>query len=133
MVPIELISHLARPFTLTIRLFGNMLGGHILLSSFFFMTAGLLAWSLSGTAGVLGVGVGVIGSIISVAFTVGFLFPLKLLVALLQAFIFCMLSILYIALALEAEHGSEHGHGAPEGHGDHAGHGGQEAAAPAHH
>ncbi|MCI0371933.1 MAG: F0F1 ATP synthase subunit A, partial [candidate division NC10 bacterium] len=42
MIPIELISHLARPLSLTIRLFGNMLGGHILLSSFFFMTAALL-------------------------------------------------------------------------------------------
>jgi F-type H+-transporting ATPase subunit a len=132
MVPIEFISHLARPFTLSIRLFGNMLGGHILLSAFFFMTAGLLAWGLSGAAGVLGVGVGAIGSVISVAFTVGFLFPLKLLVAFLQAFIFCMLSMLYIAGALEAEHGSEE-HGAADGHGDHAGPGGREAAAPAHH
>ena len=62
----------------------------------------------------------------------GFLFPLKLLVAFLQAFIFCMLSMLYIAGALESEHGEESGHGASGGH-DHAGHGGHEAAAPAHH
>ena len=40
MVPIELISHLARPLSLTLRLFGNMLGGHILLSIVFFMTVG---------------------------------------------------------------------------------------------
>jgi F-type H+-transporting ATPase subunit a len=133
MVPIEAISHLARPLSLTMRLFGNMLGGHILLSSFFFMTAGLLTWGLSGPAGLLGIGVGSIGSIASIAFTVGFLFPLKILVAFIQAFIFCMLSMLYIAGALEAEHDAEHGHGARGNHGDHAGHGGREALAPAHH
>jgi F-type H+-transporting ATPase subunit a len=134
MIPIELISHLARPLSLTLRLFGNMLGGHILLSIVFFMTVGLSTWALSGVAGVGGLVIGGVGTIATVLFTVGFLFPLKLLVAFLQAFIFCMLSMLYIAGALEAEHGSEAGHGASGGHGDHAGHGGgQEAAAPAHH
>jgi F-type H+-transporting ATPase subunit a len=133
MVPIELISHLARPLSLTLRLFGNMLGGHILLSIVFFMTVGLSTWALSGAAGALGLLIGGIGTIATILFTVGFLFPLKLLVAFLQAFIFCMLSMLYIAGALEAGHGSESGHGAPEGHGDHAGPGGQAAAAPAHH
>ena len=54
MVPIELISHLARPLSLTLRLFGNMLGGHILLSIVFFMTVGLSTWALSGAAGVIG-------------------------------------------------------------------------------
>ena len=133
MVPIELISHLARPLSLTLRLFGNMLGGHILLSIVFFMTVGLSTWALSGAAGAVGFVIGGVGTVATVLFTVGFLFPLKLLVAFLQAFIFCMLSMLYIAGALEAEHGSEHGPGAPEGHGDHARHGGQEASAPAHH
>jgi hypothetical protein len=77
--------------------------------------------------------VGGIGTIATILFTVGFLFPLKLLVAFLQAFIFCMLSMLYIAGALESEHGSEHGHGAPGDRGDHAGHDGPGAVAPAHH
>ena len=133
MIPIELISHLARPLSLTLRLFGNMLGGHILLSIVFFMTVGLSTWALSGAGGTAGLLIGGVGTVATVLFTVGFLFPLKLLVAFLQAFIFCMLSMLYIAGALEAEHGSEAGHGAPGGHGDHAGHGGPEAAAPAHH
>ncbi len=113
MVPIELISHLARPLSLTMRLFGNMLGGHILLGAFFFMTVGLASWALSGIAGVLGWLVGGFGTAIAVAFTVGFLFPLKLLVAFLQAFIFCMLSMMYIAGALETEH--EPGHGQARG------------------
>jgi len=133
MVPIELISHLARPLSLTLRLFGNMLGGHILLSIVFFMTVGLSTWALSGAAGALGLLIGGVGTIATILFTVGFLFPLKLLVAFLQAFIFCMLSMLYIAGALEAAHDSESGHGAPGGHGDHAGPRGQAAAAPTHH
>jgi F-type H+-transporting ATPase subunit a len=133
MVPIELISHLARPLSLTLRLFGNMLGGHILLSIVFFMTVGLSTWALSGAAGVIGLVIGGVGTVVTILFTVGFLFPLKLLVAFLQAFIFCMLSMLYIAGALETEHGAESGHGAPGGHDDHARHGGREAAAPAHH
>jgi len=132
MVPIELISHLARPLSLTLRLFGNMLGGHILLSIVFFMTVGLSTWALSSASGPIGLVIGGIGTVATILFTVGFLFPLKLLVAFLQAFIFCMLSMLYIAGALESEHGAESGHGASGGH-DHAGHSGHEAAAPAHH
>jgi F-type H+-transporting ATPase subunit a len=123
MVPIELISHLARPLSLTLRLFGNMLGGHILLGIVFFLTVGLSSWALSGVAGVLGGLIGGFGTLVLIAFTVGFLFPLKLLVALLQAFVFVMLSMLYIAGALEAEHGHEADHG-------HAAHG---AEAAAHH
>jgi F-type H+-transporting ATPase subunit a len=107
MVPIELISHLARPLSLTLRLFGNMLGGHILLSIVFFMTVGLSTWALSGAAGALGWLIGGVGVLATIAFTVGFLYPLKMLVAFLQAFIFVMLSMLYIAGALEAEHDHE--------------------------
>ena len=58
MVPIELISHLARPLSLTLRLFGNMLGGHILLSVVFFMAVGLATWALSGAAGAIGLVIG---------------------------------------------------------------------------
>jgi F-type H+-transporting ATPase subunit a len=122
MVPIEVISHLARPLSLTLRLFGNMLGGHILLSIVFFMTAGLVSWALSGVAGGLGWLIGSVGAVTTVAFTVGFLYPLKMLVAFLQAFIFCMLSMLYIAGALESEHDHEPSHA-----GD-----GAESAAPHH-
>ena len=118
MVPIELISHFARPLSLTLRLFGNMMGGHILLSIVFFMTVGLSTWAFSGAAGLLGIVIGAFGTLATVAFTIGFLFPLKLLVAFLQAFIFCMLSMLYIAGALEAEHEPAHGHA---GHGAEAG------------
>jgi F-type H+-transporting ATPase subunit a len=110
MIPIEVISHFARPLSLTLRLFGNMLGGHILLSIVFFMTVGLSTWALSGAAGWIGWLIGGVGTVATIVFTVGFLYPLKILVAFLQAFIFVMLSMLYIAGALEAEHDSGHDH-----------------------
>lgn len=109
MIPIEIISHLARPLSLSLRLFGNMTGGHILLAIIFFLMGldGLLGWALSG--GPAAVIVGGLGSVVMVLFTVGFLFPLKILVSFLQAFIFVMLTMLYIAGATEhAEHHAEH-------------------------
>jgi F0F1-type ATP synthase membrane subunit a len=53
--------------------------------------------------------IGGLGTLIVVAFTVGFIFPLKILVSFLQAFIFVMLTMLYIAGAIEAaEHHADH-------------------------
>jgi F-type H+-transporting ATPase subunit a len=110
MVPIEVFSHLARPLSLTLRLFGNMFGGHVLLAMIFFLMGlqGLIGLALSGTP--LGAVVGGIGGIVMIVFTVGFLYPLKILVAFLQAFIFVMLTMLYIAGAIEEaeHHGGEH-------------------------
>src|SRR2546425_4737596 len=113
MVPIELISHLARPLSLTLRLFGNMLGGHILLAIIFFLMGldGLLGWALSGNPA--GIVIGGLGSLFVVAFTVGFLYPLKMLVSFLQAFIFVMLTMLYISGALEE---GEHHHSSSPSH-----------------
>jgi F-type H+-transporting ATPase subunit a len=100
---IEIFSHLARPLSLALRLFGNMAGGHILLAVMFLLTLGMAGWVGSGSLGA--VVLGVPGSLLLVAFTSWFLFPLKLLVAFLQAFIFCLLSMVYIAFAVaEAEH-----------------------------
>jgi F-type H+-transporting ATPase subunit a len=109
MFVIEIISHLARPLSLTLRLFGNMVGGHILLAVIFLLMGldGLIGWALSGSA--VGAVVGGIGGAITIVFTVGFLYPLKILVAFLQAFIFVMLTMLYISGAIEeADHHSEH-------------------------
>jgi len=116
MVPIELISHLARPLSLTLRLFGNMVGGHILLAIIFFLMGlnGLIGWALSGSAA--GAVVGGTAGVIMIVFTVGFLYPLKLLVALLQAFIFVMLTMLYIAGAIEEAEHSEHHSPPASGH-----------------
>jgi F-type H+-transporting ATPase subunit a len=110
MFVIEIISHLARPLSLTLRLFGNMFGGHVLLAIIFFLMGldGLIGWALSGSA--IGAVVGGIGGAVMVVFTVGFLYPLKILVSFLQAFIFVMLTMLYISGAIEEaeHHGGEH-------------------------
>ena len=106
---IEIISHAARPLSLSLRLFGNMMAGHILVAIFFFMMGfdGMLGWALKGSLG--GLLIGAPAVVVMVAFLVGFLFPLKILVAFIQAFIFCMLTMLYISAALaEAEHHAEH-------------------------
>ncbi len=89
MVLIEVISFLIRPFSLSIRLFANMLAGHILLKVFAGMTAGLTA------AGALSA-VGVLPFLLNVAIT-GFEF----FVALLQAYIFAILASVYLRDALE--------------------------------
>jgi F-type H+-transporting ATPase subunit a len=115
MFVIEVISHLARPLSLTLRLFGNMVGGHILLAVIFLLMGldGLIGWALSGSAA--GAIIGGIGGAVTIVFTVGFLYPLKILVAFLQAFIFVMLTMLYISGAIEesehhAEQHAEHHH-----------------------
>ncbi len=98
---IEIISHCARPLSLSLRLFGNMMAGHILLAIFFFMMGldGMLGWAFSGSLG--GILIGAPAAAILVVFVIGFLLPLKILVALIQTFIFCKLAMLYIAAAVE--------------------------------
>jgi F-type H+-transporting ATPase subunit a len=107
MFVIEMISHFARPLSLTLRLFGNMLGGHILLAMMFFLMGldGLIGWALHG--GVAGAIVGGLGGAVMSAFVIGFIYPLKILVSFLQAFIFVMLTMLYISGAIEG-HEAEH-------------------------
>ena len=99
MFVIEIISHCARP--LSLRLFGNMMAGHILIAIFFFMMGlnGMLGWALSGTLG--GIMIGAPATAILVVFVIGFLMPLKILVAVIQTFIFCKLAMVYIAAAVE--------------------------------
>jgi F-type H+-transporting ATPase subunit a len=91
--PIELLSNIfIRPFTLSIRLFANMLSGHLLLLVF-----SLGAWYLfSATIGLL---------FAAVSFAVFLaVFALEVLITLLQAFIFTTLTAFYIADALEPLH-----------------------------
>jgi len=82
MIPIEIISHLSRPVSLAMRLFANMLAGHTLLKVFAGFVPAL------GAAGVL-----------PLAF-VGALTGLELLIAFLQAYVFAILTCLYINDAL---------------------------------
>ena len=78
LVPIELISYLSRPVSLSMRLFANMMAGHILLKVF----AGFII--------LLGV-----GGVLPLAVLVG-LTMLELLVAVLQAYIFTILACVYL-------------------------------------
>lgn len=82
LVPIELLSYFIRPFTLSIRLFANMLAGHTMLAIFggFAASVGLLA-------------------VLPIALDVAIL-ALEVLVAALQAYVFAILTCLYLHDAL---------------------------------
>jgi F-type H+-transporting ATPase subunit a len=82
LVPIEVLSYFIRPFTLSIRLFANMLAGHTMLAIF------------GGFAAAVGV-----FAIFPIAINVA-LVGLELLVALLQAYVFAILTCLYLRDAL---------------------------------
>ena len=77
MVPIEIISHLARMLSLALRLFGNIYGEHTAAGIFFMLFPFLLPWPMMG--------LGIFGS-------------------LLQAFIFIMLTMAYLNGAVAEEH-----------------------------
>jgi F-type H+-transporting ATPase subunit a len=83
MLPLELIDNLVRPFSLALRLFGNMTGDHVVLSIFTDLTK---------------VGIPVL------------FYMLGSLVCLIQAFVFTILSVIYLSLAIESH----------DDHGEHA-------------
>ena len=91
-VSIEIISFLSRPISLSVRLFANMLAGHITLKVF----AGFVV-SL-GAFGALGVG----GAILPLIMTVA-LIGLEFLVAFLQAYVFAVLTCMYLNDALHPD------------------------------
>jgi F-type H+-transporting ATPase subunit a len=93
-VTIEIISFLSRPLSHSVRLFANMLAGHITLNVF----AGFVV--MLGTS--LGV-IGWIGGILPLAMTVA-LIALELLVAVLQAYVFAMLTCIYLNDTLHPGH-----------------------------
>ena len=76
MLPIELISHIARPLSLTVRLMGNMMADHKVVMSFF--------------------------ALVPLLVPLPFLL-LGLLVCLIQALVFCTLAMVYIGMAIEHE------------------------------
>ncbi|MBA3828382.1 MAG: F0F1 ATP synthase subunit A [Taibaiella sp.] len=99
LVPIEIMSMFIKPIALTIRLFANMLAGHIVILSvisMIFIFGTLNKW----------IGVGFVP--VSLAFSV-FMFMLELLVAAIQAFIFANLTAVFIGQAIEENHSNETG------------------------
>jgi F-type H+-transporting ATPase subunit a len=98
MIPVEILGLFTKPFALMLRLFANMLAGHIVL------------FSLIGLIFILG---HVVVSVVAVPFGI-FIYLLELFVAFLQAYIFAMLSALYIGMGVAMSH-DEHPH---EEHGE---------------
>ncbi len=83
LVPIEVISYLSRPVSLSVRLFANMMAGHTLLKV------------IGGFVFVLGANSFIIGGALPVAFLIA-LTGLEIVIAFLQAYVFAILTCLYI-------------------------------------
>ncbi len=92
-VSIEILSFLSRPVSLSVRLFANMLAGHITLKVFASFILMLGAWGFFGW----------IGAIIPFGMTVA-LSALEILVAFLQAYVFAILTCMYLNDALHPSH-----------------------------
>jgi F-type H+-transporting ATPase subunit a len=99
LVPVEILGIFTKPFALMIRLFANMVAGHILI---------ICLISLIFIMGALSKGAGWGFSPFSIAFTV-FIYFIEVLVAFLQAFIFTILTAVFIGQALEGAH-DDHAH-----------------------
>jgi F-type H+-transporting ATPase subunit a len=91
---VEILGVFTKPFVLTIRLFANITAGHIVALAFY-----SLIFIFAEKSPVAAYGI----SVISVAFTV-FMSILELLIAFIQAYVFTLLSAIYIGMALENHH-----------------------------
>jgi F-type H+-transporting ATPase subunit a len=100
MAPIEMLSYFVRPVTLAMRLFGNMLGGHVVMSLFGSFVVALGIVGLSGGLASLAF----LGSGLSFAMIVA-LTGLELVVAVLQAFVFAALTTVYLNEVVNFGHG----------------------------
>ena len=99
LVPIEILGLITRHAALAIRLFANMMGGSLII----FSLIGLVfIMTIVSDSAAVGIGTG----IISTGFTV-FILLLKLLVAFIQAYVFTILSALFIGMSVEEGHHEE--------------------------
>ncbi len=92
MAPIEILGKLVKPFALAVRLFGNMTAGHFVILSLFgiiFLFGQLYIWNY---------GIGIITAVLVTG-----IMMLELIVALLQAYVFALLSAVFIGL-MQHEH-----------------------------
>jgi F-type H+-transporting ATPase subunit a len=86
-VPVEIVSYFIRPMSLSIRLFANMMAGHMMLK----VMAGFVVM------------LGLVAGWLPLAAMVG-LFGLELLVAALQAYVFALLTCMYLSDAMHVDH-----------------------------
>ena len=87
-IPVEIISYLSRPVSLSIRLFANMVAGHVMFEVF---ASFILMMAASHALGSFGV-VGAVGPMVLNVLLMGF----ELLVAFLQAYVFAILTCIYL-------------------------------------
>jgi F-type H+-transporting ATPase subunit a len=103
MIPVEILGLFTKPFALTVRLFANMVAGHFVILALLGLIFAISVWVFP----------------VSVALALA-IFLLELFVAFVQAYIFTMLSALFIGAAF-AHHGDDHeGEHASAGHGHEA-------------
>jgi F-type H+-transporting ATPase subunit a len=94
MIPVELLGMFSRPFALTVRLFANMVAGHMVITALL-----LLIPLMSDISALLGF------AIIPVSLSLGlFIMFLELLVALIQAYIFTLLTSIFIGMSAHPAH-----------------------------
>ena len=96
LIPIEILGIFTKPFALMIRLFANITAGHIIILS---LTSLIFVFGKAGAS----TGGGITGVAMAIPFVL-FMSVIELLVAFLQAFIFTMLSALFIGLACKEHH-----------------------------
>ena len=101
MIPVEIMGIFTKPFALIIRLFANMISGHIIILSFICL---IFIFGAMNTA--LGWGTSPFFVLLAV-----FIYLLEILVAFIQAFIFANLTAVFISQALEGSHHDGDGHG----------------------
>lgn len=100
LVPVEFIGIFTKPFALIIRLFANMVAGHIIITCFI-----MLIFIFGAMSKVAGIGF----TPVSLAFTI-FIYFIEILVAFIQAFIFTNLTAVFIGQSMEGAHHEEAHH-----------------------
>jgi len=98
--PLEFLSFMIRPVTLSMRLFGNMLGGHVVMYMFASFVVGLGVFALQGGIASLGFAGSGVSFVMVVALT-----ALEFIVAFLQAFVFAALATVYLNDVVNLGHG----------------------------
>jgi F-type H+-transporting ATPase subunit a len=97
LIPIEIMGMFVRPFALTMRLAANMTGGHIAILSilsFVFLFTEMFARAIAGIG---------VGLVVSIPLAVG-ISALEIIVVLVQAYVFTLLSAVFIGMAIHVHH-----------------------------
>jgi len=97
LIPIEIIGMFVRPFALTMRLAANMTGGHIAILSilsFVFLFTEMFSKAIAGIG---------VGLVVSIPLAVG-ISALEIIVVLVQAYVFTLLSAVFIGMAIHVHH-----------------------------